>query len=186
MEGFRAYLQEMTDLGVLASNKDGRGWHLRSANVLNMIGTREDVEAQLVTASVAIGPDEIHRAGDRRQELPGGRRSPLDGRSRSMTLLGDHSNQVRVVLGSRATGIEFDERSSPRCRRCSSSPVAGAGRGESAAVRRSSWLQALQGERRVILDDLVNVAPHEASCLEALEGGTDAVAVCPRRDPCSG
>ncbi|MGW0545567.1 nSTAND1 domain-containing NTPase, partial [Streptomyces griseoincarnatus] len=48
---FRAYLTEMEGLGVLAPDPDHRGWHLRSANALSMIGTLEDVDAQLENTS---------------------------------------------------------------------------------------------------------------------------------------
>ena len=165
VEGFRAYLQEMTGLGVLAPNNDGRGWHLRSANVLNMIGTREDVEAQLVTAAELSVPDEF-LALESRQELPSGRRSPLTA-AQIDDVLGDHSNQVRVVLGSQATGVNF----------VSEAVCAAANVGNRFAVsvvssRRQFEEQLVTGkpgERRVVLDDLVSVAPNEVACLEALD-----------------
>lgn len=165
MEGFRAYLQEMTGLGVLAPNNDGRGWHLRSANVLNMIGTREDVEAQLVTAADLSVPDEF-LALESRQELPGGRRSPLTA-AQIDDVLGDYSSQVRVVLGSRATCINI----------ASDAVRAAASVGNRftvpAVANRRQFEEELvvgrPGERRVVLDDLVSVAPSEGSCLEALE-----------------
>ena len=165
VEGFRAYLQEMTGLGVLAPNNDGRGWHLRSANVLNMIGTQEDVEAQLVMAADLSVPDEF-LALESRQELPGGRRSPLTA-AQIDDILGDYSSQVRIVLGSQATGIGF----------ASDAIRAAASVGNRFAVpavtSRRQFEEELvagkPGERRVVLDDLMSVAPNEASCLEALE-----------------
>jgi hypothetical protein len=165
VEGFRAYLQEMTGLGVLAPNNDGRGWHLRSANVLSMIGTQEDVEAQLVTADQLSVPDEF-LALESRQELPGGRRSPLTA-AQIDDVLGDHSNQVRVVLGSQATGVDFvgdAVRAAANVGNRFSLPAV-AGRRQFA----EQLVAGNAGERRVVLDDLVSVAPNEASCLEALE-----------------
>ena len=165
VEGFRAYLQEMTGLGVLAANNDGRGWHLRSANVLNMIGTAEDVEVQLLGAAELSVPDEF-LALQSRQELPGGRRSPLTV-AQVDDLLGDHGNQVRVVLGSHATGVEFvgdAVRAAANVGNRFAVPVV--------ASRRQfeeELVAGTPGERRVVLDDLVSVALNEVSCLEALE-----------------
>jgi hypothetical protein len=166
VEGFRAYLQEMTGLGVLAPNNDGRGWHLRSANVLGMIGTKADVEAELVSAAELSVPGEFLLL-ESRQELPSGNTSPLTA-AQVDDVLGDHNNQVRVVLGSRATGVDLvneaieiaasvgDRFQLPR--------IGG---------RRRDFKEQLvagrPGEWRVVLDDLYNVAPNEGACLEALE-----------------
>ncbi len=166
VEGFRAYLQEMTGLGVLAPNNDGRGWHLRSANVLGMIGTKTDVEAELVSAAELSVPGEF-LVLESRQELPSGHTSPLTA-AQVDDVLGDHNNQVRVVLGSRATGIG----------------LVGEAIGIAASVgdrfqlprvggRRRDFKEQLvagrPGEWRVVLDDLYSVAPNEGACLEALE-----------------
>lgn len=59
IEGFRAYLHEMAGLGVLAPNNDRRGWHLRSPNVLRMIGSRLDVITELVHAASEAVPSEF-------------------------------------------------------------------------------------------------------------------------------
>ncbi|MBP2183839.1 hypothetical protein [Amycolatopsis magusensis] len=103
VEGFRAYLREMVGLGVLAPNNDGRGWHLRSPNVLNMIGSKDDVATELIGAATDSVLDEVI-AMETRPALRDGRRSPLTA-GQLDDVLGDHANQVRVVLGSRATGI---------------------------------------------------------------------------------
>lgn len=165
VEAFRAYLQEMTGLGVLAPNNDGRGWHLRSANVLSMIGTREDVEAQLVTAAELSVPDEF-LALESRHELPSGRRSPLTA-AQLDDVLGDHSNQVRVVLGSRATGVDHVAEAVRAAAETSGNrftmpPVASRRQFEEQLVA------GRPGERRVVLDDLVGVAPNEAACCDAV------------------
>src|SRR6202008_1276192 len=59
IEGFRAYLHEMTGLGVLAQTHDQRGWHLRSPNVLRMIGGLHDVLAELTQAESGKVPTEF-------------------------------------------------------------------------------------------------------------------------------
>ncbi|MGH3402320.1 MAG: hypothetical protein ACRDRJ_07375 [Streptosporangiaceae bacterium] len=165
VEGFRAYLQEMTGLGVLAPNNDGRGWHLRSANVLRMVGTREDIQAQLVTAAELSVPDEFI-ALESRPELPGGRRSPLTA-GQIDDVLGDHSNQVRVVLGSWATGID-DADDAVRA-----AANVGSRFSVPAVPTRRQFEEELvagtPGDRRVILDNLVRVAPSQEACREALE-----------------
>jgi hypothetical protein len=102
-EAFRAYLHEMVGLGVLAPNNAGAGWHLRSPNVLRMIGSKDQVMAELDTAESAPVPSEFI-ALETRRELPDGSRAPLTARQID-DLLGDHVNQVRLVLGSDATGV---------------------------------------------------------------------------------
>ncbi|WP_139209859.1 hypothetical protein [Microlunatus flavus] len=103
VEGFRAYLSEMVGLGVLARNSDGGGWRLRGPAVLKMVGPETEVETQLIGADnspldeyVAL---EMHTLmGDNVT------RSPLTA-SQMDDLIGDHANQVRVVLGSTATAV---------------------------------------------------------------------------------
>lgn len=100
---FRSYLNEMVGLGVLARNSDGRGWRLRGPAVLNMVGMPSDVENQLLGADTESLRDDFVALASR-SELPDGRYSPLTA-GQVDDLLGDHSIQVRVVLGSDATGI---------------------------------------------------------------------------------
>lgn len=174
VEGFRAYLQEMVGLGVLAPNNDGRGWHLRSSNVLQMIGSKDDVMGQLVDAEKHSVQEEFI-ALEMRQRLSDGRRSPLTG-AQIDDVLGDHANQVRVVLGSPATGIgdvddavrfvgqigdQFVIPQIKRQRQFTDELVAG-----------------LPGQRRVVLTDLVARAPRAESCSEALDA---ALKLRPRR-----
>jgi|GEM_PF-3984896 len=164
VEGFRAYLQEMVGLGVLARNNDGRGWHLRSPNVLHMIGSRDDVLTQLVGAATLSVPDEFV-ALETRAEMNDGRRSPLTA-AQIDDVLGDHANQVRVVLGSLATGIGDVAQAVRRA----------ADVGDRFTVPTiTKWRQfeeelvaGLPGERRVVLDDLVALAPRDEACLDAL------------------
>ncbi|MFI8915037.1 hypothetical protein ACIGW4_25890 [Streptomyces sp. NPDC053513] len=102
-EGFRAYLSEMVGLGVLAPNHDGQGWHLRGPNALRMIGTSHEVDARLLRAEQDCELQEsIVQEG--RPELPDGRPAPLT-ITQLDDLLGERSNQTRVVLGTTATGV---------------------------------------------------------------------------------
>ncbi|MEV7503785.1 hypothetical protein [Streptomyces sp. NPDC093018] len=102
-EGFRAYLSEMVGLGILAPNHDGQGWHLRGPNALRMIGTPHEVDARLLRAEQDCELQEsIVQEG--RPELPDGRPAPLT-ITQLDDLLGERSNQTRVVLGTQATGV---------------------------------------------------------------------------------
>jgi hypothetical protein len=164
VEGFRAYLQEMVGLGVLAPNNDGRGWHLRSPNVLHMIGSKDDVITQLVGAATLSVPDEFI-ALETRSGLSGGRRSPLTA-GQSDDLLGDHANQVRVVLGSPATGIG-DVAQAVRL-----AADVGDRFTVPTIISRRQFEEQLAagrpGERRVVLTDLVALAPRDEACTDAL------------------
>ncbi len=102
VEHFRAYLHEMVGLGVLAPNT-GTGWHLRSPNVLRMIGSPGDVAAELLQAASASVP-EAFIALETRPRMADGRRGPLTS-AQIDGLLGDHTTQAQLVLGSAATGI---------------------------------------------------------------------------------
>nr|WP_236576495.1 hypothetical protein [Streptomyces sp. HF10] len=102
-EGFRAYLSEMVGLGILAPNHDGQGWHLRGPNALRMIGTPHEVDARLLRAEQDCELQEsIVQEG--RPELPDGRPAPLT-ITQLDDLLGERTNQTRVVLGTPATGV---------------------------------------------------------------------------------
>jgi hypothetical protein len=169
VEGFRAYLQEMVGLGVLAPNNDGRGWHLRSPNVLQMIGSKDDVITQLVGAATLSVPDEFI-ALETRPELPDGRRSPLTA-GQIDDVLGDHANQVRVVLGSEATGIG-DVANAVR-------QAADVGNRFTVPVITSrrqfeeELVAGRPGERRVVLTDLVTLAPRDEACTAALSAALE-------------
>lgn len=99
---FRALLIEMVTLGVLT--QEGPNWALRSANVRRMLGTSEDMLANLDWAGQATPPGP-HVAGEARQMLPDARVAPLTEKQ-----LGDvigERNQLRIILGSRATGADM-------------------------------------------------------------------------------
>jgi hypothetical protein len=105
VEAFRSYLSEMVGLGVLARNPDGRGWRLRGPSVLSMVGLPSEVDNQLLGAETESLRQEFV-ALETRIELADGRWSPLTA-AQLDDVLGDHSNQVRVILGSEATGIDM-------------------------------------------------------------------------------
>jgi hypothetical protein len=105
VEAFRSYLSEMVGLGVLARNPDGRGWRLRGPSVLDMVGLPSEVDTQLLGAATESLREEFV-ALETRIDFGDGRWSPLTA-AQLDDVLGDHSNQVRVILGSAATGIDM-------------------------------------------------------------------------------
>jgi hypothetical protein len=166
VEGFRAYLHEMVGLGVLARNQDGHGWHLRSQNVLRMMGSPDDVLAELVHAGSEAVPSEFIALSTRRL-LPDGRtHAPLTARQVD-DLLGDHVNQVRIVLGSAATGVPDV---APTLR------AVCADLGEryqllDTRLRRQfeeALVDGRPGQRRVVLSDLDAVEAKDEACAQAL------------------
>ena len=155
VEHFRAYLYEMVGLGVLAPNT-GTGWHLRSPNVLRMIGPPDDVVAELVSAASASVPDSFI-ALETRSPMSTGRRSPLTA-AQIDDLLGDHTTQTRLVLGSSATGVddvfgavtEIVELLGNRYQLATPTRI-GAFKDELVAGK--------PGERRIVMSELFDVAP---------------------------
>ena len=165
IEGFRAYLHEMAGLGVLAPNIDQRGWHLRSPNVLRMIGSQLDVLTELLHAASETVPSEFIALATRRA-LPDSTRAPLTA-AQIDDLLGDHANQVRLVLGSPATRID----------QVSATLHAVyedlAGRYNLIDTRgRKQFDDALvdgrPGERRVVLSDLIALCTKDEGCTASL------------------
>lgn len=170
VEGFRAYLQEMTGLGVLAPNHDQRGWHLRSPNVLRMIGSRDDVVTELVNASSETVPSEFI-ALETRRLLPDGTRAPVTA-AQIDDLLGHYTNQARLVLGSPATRVE--EVSASMRAVCSDL----AGRYTLIEARnRKQFSDALTGgkpgERRVVLSDLLTLGAKNEGCSDSLKAAVE-------------
>lgn len=163
-ESFRAYLNEMDGLGVVAPNTDGRGWRLRSPNVLNMIGNRSEVERQLLMAESESVP-ETFLALEGRPQLSDGSSAPLTA-AQLDDILGDHSTQVRVVVGSHATGLycvdETLREVTSKAGDFDIPPISG----------RRAFEEELRGgqagRRRVIIDDLASVRPQASACPEAL------------------
>lgn len=163
-EGFRAYLQEMVGLGVLAPNHDGQGWHLRGPNALRMIGTAQEIEARLLGAEREYRLEEAVVL-ESRPGLDDGRRSAPLTINQIDYLLGEGRNQVRVVLGTRATGIGDVERTL----RDATGRVAGwvlPPIGNANTYRRELAV-GRAGERRLLISDLA--LGSDKSCRESLE-----------------
>jgi Novel STAND NTPase 1 len=166
-EGFRAYLHEMAGLGVLHRSNDRPGWQLRSLNVLPMIGNPDDVTAELVNATTEQVPHRDHVLQARRLLQNGRTRSPLT-EEQIDDLLGEHTNQTRVILGSRATGIhlvsqaldEVVDALGLRFR-----PIKPAGVHEFKAA----LLDGMPGDRRIILSDLVRKNTKSDGCCDSLD-----------------
>jgi hypothetical protein len=101
---FRALVEEMAELGVLASVAGG--WRLKSPNVLRMLGTAEQIEEALFEAESQQPPARFAAAEMRRVLDPAaGVRSPLS-ESQLAELLSIGQNRISVVLGSSACGVE--------------------------------------------------------------------------------
>lgn len=165
-EAFRAYLHEMVGLGVLAPNNAGAGWHLRSPNVLRMIGSKDQVMAELDTAESAPVPSEFI-ALETRRELPDGSRAPLTARQID-DLLGDHVNQVRLVLGSDATGVgKVADTLRAVCDDLAGRYQLVGARGQ--RTFKAELLAGSPGRRRVLLSDLLAAGPKNDACLSAVD-----------------
>ncbi|MEV7084953.1 hypothetical protein AB0O07_03460 [Streptomyces sp. NPDC093085] len=164
-EGFRAYLQEMVGLGVLAPNHDGRGWHLRGPNALRMIGTAQEIESQLLSAeSECLLEETVVLAG--RPELSGGGPAPLTV-TQVNDLLGDRTNQTRVVLGTAATHVgDVEDTLRDVTREVAEWVLPPIGR---IGVFRQEIGAGQPGERRVVISDLARHGVSGETCGESLE-----------------
>ncbi|SFC82868.1 hypothetical protein SAMN05421773_106187 [Streptomyces aidingensis] len=161
---FRAYLIELEGLGVLARDRDRRGWHLSSTNALGMIGGLSSVENELVSAADQPEPERF-AAAEPRHRLTDGTFLPLTA-EQVTDLLRRKTTQARVVLGTPATGVDVV---ADRLRRCAAdngwhAPTV-AGRG----AFRQALVEGRPDERRVIIDDLTGKSPAAESCQEAVE-----------------
>ncbi|MGW2748223.1 hypothetical protein [Streptomyces sp. NPDC001450] len=174
-EGFRAYLSEMVGLGILAPNHDGQGWHLRGPNALRMIGTSHEVEARLLRAEQDCKLEEsIVLEG--RPELPDGRSAPLT-ITQLDDLLGERTNQTRVVLGTPATGVKDVGDTlrivTERIDGWTLPPIG----------RPSVFKQELMGgqprERRVIISDFARYPAKPETCRDAVELANHLVPTIP-------
>lgn len=170
VEAFRAYLQEMVGLGVLAPNNDGTGWHLRSPNVLRMIGTRDRVTAELVNAECEAVPSDFIAMSSRRM-LADGTAAPLTA-EQITDVLGEYTNQVRLVLGSQATRVQFVAQTLRDVR----DDLAGRYELVEPPSRRQfedALVNGRPGQRRVVLSNLLTADPKESSCVAALHNALD-------------
>lgn len=164
-EGFRAYLSEMVGLGILAPNHDGLGWHLRGPSALRMIGSSHEVEARLLRAEQDCELQES-KVLEGRPELPDGRPAPLT-ITQLDDLLGERSNQTRVVLGTAATGVtdvgDTLRRVAGRIADWKLPPVG------NARVYRQELTGGAPKERRVVISDFANYPARPEACRDAVE-----------------
>lgn len=97
LESFRTILDEMVGLGLLRPTGAGR-WTLRSHNVLNVLGTRHEIEEDLLDASEKEPPPNYEPASIRRTDPEDiVRRSPLTGQQETDVL--SYENGVSVLFG---------------------------------------------------------------------------------------
>jgi hypothetical protein len=101
-EGFRTLLDEMLGLGVL--RKVGHLYDLRSPNVINLLGTKEEIEEALLDA-VEEQPPLVYEAASFRRALPTDhwQRSPLTWQQESDIFA--PQNGVAVLFGAPIAGL---------------------------------------------------------------------------------
>lgn len=172
---FRSLLEELVGQGVLSPEPTARGWRLRSANVLRLLGTPLQVEDALLEEEerepAALESSKI------REHLAGSARSPIT-RAQLADLIGFGSNQVRLVVGSEAMGAAYlgdaleQAAAAPSARFTLTRPK-----------NRAQFKRALEvggAERQgMVFSDLRNVN-NQASCEESL---ADALSVIPWTGP---
>ncbi|MFF9400169.1 hypothetical protein [Streptomyces sp. NPDC014744] len=164
-EGFRSYLSEMVGLGVLAPNHDGQGWHLRGPNALRMIGTSHEVDARLLRAEQDCKLQEsIVQEG--RPELPDDRPAPLT-ITQLDDLLGERSNQTRVVLGTPATGVsDVGDTLRTIAGRIADWKLPPVGK---LSVYKQELVGGFPRERRVVISDFARYPARPEACRESVD-----------------
>jgi hypothetical protein len=100
---FRSLLEELAGLGVVSSDPEGLGWRLRSVNVMRLLGTLEQVEDALLEEEER--EPTVLESSEIREPLSTTLRSPIT-RAQLGDLIGSGANQIRLVIGSDATGAE--------------------------------------------------------------------------------
>ncbi|WP_245984156.1 hypothetical protein [Streptomyces tateyamensis] len=170
---FRAYLSEMEGLGVLAPDPDHRGWHLRSANALSMIGNLERVEAELEEASNRKVAEHFSKFEARYRSRHVHSHSPLTADQIADVLPG-HGNQARLIIGTVATGID---RVSAALREVAETT----GWEMPQISKRSEFDRELiggkPGQRRVVVSDLTVKSPGEEACRGTMEGAVRRIPI---------
>jgi hypothetical protein len=103
LEGFRTILDEMIGLGILRQ-AEGKRYALRSPNLLNLLGTRTEIENELLDASTKEPPTP-YEASTFHRSLPDDpwRRSPLTAEQESQIL--SDGNGVAIIFGTRLGGM---------------------------------------------------------------------------------
>nr|BFE99023.1 hypothetical protein GCM10020241_06990 [Streptoalloteichus tenebrarius] len=104
----RIYLEEMVGLGLLTRTSQRR-YAVRGPNVVNMLGTRADLERELVETDFDLPYEYNPRFARRLLKQQGGRewRSPLtEGELAQLLAVGEEDAGVSVVAGTPALGID--------------------------------------------------------------------------------
>jgi hypothetical protein len=162
---FRAYLSEMEGLGVLAPDPDHRGWHLRSANALSMIGNLGMVEAELEQAASRKVAEHFSKFEARHRSRDGHSHSPLTADQIADVLPG-RGNQARLIIGTIATGID-------RVGAALRDVAESTGWEMPQVSKRSDFDRELvggkAGRKRVVVSDLTMKSPGDEACRETLE-----------------
>lgn len=174
-EGFRAYLSEMVGLGVLAPNHDGQGWHLRGPNALRMIGTSHEVDARLLRAEQDCELQEsIVQEG--RPELRDGRPAPLT-ITQLDDVLGERSNQTRVVLGTSATGVgDVGDTLRTIAGRIDDWTLPPVGK---LSVYKQELVGGVPRERRVVVSDFARYPARPEACRESVDLAESLLPITP-------
>jgi hypothetical protein len=103
---FEALLQEMVGLGVLSVERDGKRYLMRSPNVVNLLGDREQIEQVLLEAGDKRPQQQSHLGVYR--ALYKDRRLPLSEQAMRDVVGRDQiKSPVRVLMGSRATSADI-------------------------------------------------------------------------------
>ncbi len=169
---FRSLLEELAGLGVLSADPTGGGWRLRSANVLRLLGTAEQVEEALLEEE-AREPVPLE-SSEVRERLPGGRRAPFT-RAQLADLIGTGASQVSLIVGSAATDADVVAEAL-RQAAAQRPPRFELSTPKNAAGFRKALAQATGEVPRVIISDLraVHAEAAEESLRLALNRGADA------------
>ncbi|MFE7129271.1 hypothetical protein ACFVIM_00220 [Streptomyces sp. NPDC057638] len=99
---FRALLEEMIGLGILAG--DPQGWRLRSSNVLRLLGNQSAIEEALESHDTSKPLTKLTAAQARRPIADDDSVSPLT--EQQLARLTTPSNELRIVIGSVATRLD--------------------------------------------------------------------------------
>jgi hypothetical protein len=105
-DAFGALLEELVALGVVSGDR-ASGWRIRGANVMRLLGSQHEIWQRLEDLIKENPPVEGFAGADRRRVLneESGLRSPLT-EAQLAGLVGEGRNQLRVVIGSGATGVQ--------------------------------------------------------------------------------
>jgi hypothetical protein len=107
-EAFRTLLDEMIGLGVLRrTGKNQTAYALRSPTIVNLLGTRDEIEQNLLDATEAEPPPTYEAATFRRAESTANpwQRGPLTGEQESKIFTRHNGSGVSIVFGTHLAGL---------------------------------------------------------------------------------